>query len=131
MIKMNELVIEGDPKIVAEFDKEIMEEFKAQGISDQITIEKETVQIDVAPGELGFGDSFFKYIISAPEIVKAGADAVSKFAGAIAKRMEKNSLDITIKPDGTIRIKERTSGSTTDAVELVEKLTQVINAQQA
>lgn len=128
---MSKLLLEGDPKLVAQLDKELMEEFTAQGLADQVTVETQTVQAEVAPGEMGFGEEIRQVLIGVADVLEAGKEAISKLAEGIAKRLARDIYDVEFRKDGTIRIRAGTAGRESDVVELAVETRKILEALRA
>jgi hypothetical protein len=126
---MDKLIFEGDPKLLAEFDKDIIEEIASAGMSNKVIVETQTVQAALAPGELGFGEEIKQILIGLAEVLKAGKDAVNNVSKGLAKRLVQRKLSIDVEPDGKISIKA--AGSLSDVPEVTEKFAEILRVQMS
>lgn len=127
---MSQLIIEGDPKLVSSLDDELLKEFAAQGLADQVTVETKTVHSKAAPGELGFGEEVKQILVGFASVLKAGGDAIPKLAEGIANRIAQDRYDVEFRKDG-IRIRARTSDGKRNIVELAMETRKILETQGA
>ncbi|MFQ5813609.1 MAG: hypothetical protein ACE5I2_10555 [Anaerolineae bacterium] len=125
---MSKLILEGDPTLLAQFDKELLEEFAAQGLAEQVTVETQTIQAKVAPGEMGFGEEIRQILVGVADVLQAGKEAISKLAEGMGKRLARNSLRMKMMPDGTIILEEEASGES-NASELAKEIAEILRAK--
>ncbi|MBI2858983.1 MAG: hypothetical protein HYX90_07885 [Chloroflexi bacterium] len=126
---MTELLLEGDPKLLARVDKELLEEFAARGLASQVTLKTRTVQAKVAPGEMGFGEQIREILVGISGVLGASKEALPKLAEGVATRLAQNSLDVDVQPTGRIRVRARVSGRQTNVAELADKFARILEAQ--
>ena len=126
---MTQLILHGDPKLLSEFDKELLEEFTAFDMSINVTVETQTIQASLAPGELGFGEDIRQILIGIADVLKAGKDAINIVSQGIAKRLVQRKLSIDVDPDGKISIKA--AGSLNNVPEVTEKFAEILRNQMS
>lgn len=129
---MSILKLEGDPELLGQFDKALLEEFKNLGISEKVTVETQTVQAEVMPGEMGFGEEIRQILIGVSDVLQAGKEATMIVAQGLANRLSQNSMTFDVLPDGhgtTIRVKARTSENI-NTNESIKQITSILKSQQ-
>jgi hypothetical protein len=124
---MNQLIFEGDPKLIETFEKDLIEELERIPDSAQIPVETKTIQASLAPGEFGFGEEIRQVLVGIAEVLKAGKDAVNNVSKGLAKRLVQRKLSIDVDPNGHISIKA--AGDLTDVPEVTEKFAELIRIQ--
>ena len=124
---MSQLILQGDPKLLAKFDKDLMEEFATFGLSNQVTVETKTIEAPLAPGELGFGEEIRQILVGVADVLKASKDAINTVAEGLAKRLVQRKLSIKVEPNGVVSIKA--AGSLTNVSEVTEKFAEVLKVQ--
>lgn len=125
---MKNIILEGDPKALAHFDQELRDELAALGFADRVTVEAQTVQASLVPGELGFGEEIRQILLGIADVLKAGKEAITKVAEGVAKRLAQRKLTLDIRPNGHIVV--RAGGSLQGTSELTQQIADVIRAQQ-
>jgi hypothetical protein len=125
---MADLILEGDPRLLANVDKQIKASLAARGLAGVVTVEVETAAAAPIPGELGFGEEIRKILVGIGDILSAGKDTLPKVAEAIGEVASKNSLNITISPDGTVRVKAVTGKQGPGIDEVAARLVPVLAA---
>ena len=129
---MSILKLEGDPELLAQFDKALLEEFKNLGISEKVTVETQTVQAEVMPGEMGFGEEIRQILIGVSDVLQASKEATMIVAQGVANRLSQNIMTFDVLPDDngiTIRVKARTSENI-DTNESIKQIASILNSQQ-
>lgn len=101
---MDQLVIEGDPKLLAGFEAHLREELTALGVADQVTIESELVALTLAPGELGFGQEIRRVLVGIAKVLTAGEAAIRVLAKGIADRLARDSLTCRLNAKGEVHV---------------------------
>lgn len=125
---MKNIILEGDPKTLAHFDQELREELAQLGLADRVTVETQTVQASLIPGELGFGEEIRQILLGIADVLKAGKEAIGKVAEGVGKRLAQRKLTLDVRPDGHIVV--RAGGSLQGTAELTQQIAEVIRAQQ-
>ena len=129
---MSILKLEGDPELLAQFDKALLEEFKNLGISEKVTVETQTVQAEVMPGEMGFGEEIRQILIGVSDVLQASKEATMIVAQGVANRLSQNIMTFDVLPDDngiTIRVKARTSENI-DTNESIKQIASILESQQ-
>lgn len=129
---MSILKLEGDPELLAQFDKALLEEFKNLGISEKVTVETQTVQAEVMPGEMGFGEEIRQILIGVSDVLQASKEATMIVAQGVANRLSQNIMTFDVLPDDngiTIRVKARTSENI-DINESIKQIASILESQQ-
>ena len=129
---MSILKLEGEPELLAQFDKALLDEFKNLGISEKVTVETQTVQAEVMPGEMGFGEEIRQILIGVSGVLEAGKEATMIVAQGVANRLSQNSMTFDVLPDDngiTIRVKARTSENI-NTNESIKQIASILKSQQ-
>lgn len=134
---MTELIFEGNPRVIAQFEHELRAELESMGLGSNLPIESKIVPVDVAPGELGFGEEIRQILVGLASMLKESAGllgAVPKativLAEGIAKALSRNNFKATVTPDGKIIVEANTSGKQVDVVETTAAIAKLLRARQ-
>jgi hypothetical protein len=124
---MDTLVIEGDPRLLANFDAQLRDELAAEGVGDQVTIQSQLVAAEVAPGEFGFGEEIRRLLIGVAKILEAGEKSIMILARGIASRLARDSIAIRVDRNGVVHVTGNTKG---DIAAMTAQLAEVLRAMR-
>lgn len=124
-----QLIISGEPQLLARFDEALEAEFASRGVDDKVTVESALVPVEMAPGELGFGQEIRQVLIGVADVLRAGEKAIVEVAGGIARRLSQGSMTLRTNADGTIVVTARTGGGD-DVAAMTGQIADILRAQK-
>jgi hypothetical protein len=126
----NQLIIEGDLEATAQLEQQIRDELAALEIDDMVTVDAQITPVEVAPGEMGFGEEIRLIMIGVSKLLSAVPDATVKVAEGIKGRLSQGSARVEISPDQNIRIVVRGKDQS-NIPEIAREVARVLRAQQS
>jgi hypothetical protein len=125
---MQQIVIRGEPALLADFDHDLTEAFAEAGLADKVKVNSELEQLAPAPGQMGFGEEIRKVLIGVSDVLKASKDALEIVAHGIAERLSQRKLRVIATPDG---VDVRASGDLQDVAAVTAQIVELLKAQQS
>jgi hypothetical protein len=119
---MKSIIIEGSPVVITRLEKELKEELMALDLANDVSVNTRFINIDTEPGDLAFGEEIKQILLGVAGVLKAVPTAAEKVAGGIARRLSRNQLNATIRPDGTIVVTASGKVDVTATLQAVEEL---------